>query len=55
MQHKCVQVRRGGGGAKKICLGFFANFIFAKVMRLKINIVVSFFFAVKQHLVLGIN
>ena len=38
------------------CSSFVADVIFAKGMRLKMNIFCVFFcFAVKQHLVLGIN
>ena len=40
--------------AKKNCHIFFADFIFAKGMYLKINIFLPFF-SVKQHHVLGIN
>ena len=49
MHHKCVQVRKGGGGGQKIIFViFFADVSFAKGMQLKKRLL---FFTIKQHLV----
>ena len=50
-----VFLQRGAGAKKNFCDFFFAEPIFAKGTKPKINIFFAFFFAAKQHLGPGIN